>query len=130
MDSSRIIHRIIRAAAFLAMFAFSVRAAVLKIWWMYLAELPLMLLFLKLTPSLRCMENRVMFYLVSVLYLPMNLRAVILLWYTPEENIVWLALDIGLMILTLAAMFSAEQIAAGFITRLIWPRQYRSGGSD
>lgn len=72
-------------------------------------------------------ENLWMFVFSSVSLLPANIRFSVLISKWAEEELYWDSafMKIIITLLALHILFCMEQIILGFITRLLWRRQYK-----
>ena len=72
-------------------------------------------------------ENLWMFVFSSVSLLPANIRFSSLISQWTEEELYWDSafMKIIIALLALHILFCMEQIVLGFITRLLWRRQYK-----
>ena len=72
-------------------------------------------------------ENLWMFVCSSVSLLPANIRFSVLISQWTEEELYWDSafMKIVLFLIALHILFCMEQIILGFITRLLWRRQYK-----
>lgn len=72
-------------------------------------------------------ENLWMFVFSSVSLLPANIRFSILISQWAEEELYWDStfMKIIIFFIALHILFCMEQIILGFITRLLWQRQYK-----
>ena len=72
-------------------------------------------------------ENLWMFVFSSVSLLPANIRFSVLISQWAEEELYWDSafMKIIMLLIALHILFCMEQIILGFITRLLWRRQYK-----
>lgn len=72
-------------------------------------------------------ENLWMFVFSSISLLPANIRFSVLISQWAEKELYWDSafMKIIMLLITLHILFCMEQIILGFITRLLWRRQYK-----
>ena len=87
----------------------------------------LLFLLVAFLPVCEKRENLWMFVFSSVSLLPANIRFSVLISQWTEEKLYWnpAFMKIILFLIALHILFCMEQIILGFITRLLWRRQYK-----
>lgn len=87
----------------------------------------LLFLLVAFLPVCEKRENLWMFVFSSVSLLPANIRFSVLISHWTEEELYWDSafMKIILFLIALHILFCMEQIILGFITRLLWRRQYK-----
>ena len=87
----------------------------------------LLFLLVAFLPVCEKRENLWMFVFSSVSLLPANIRFSVLISHWAEEELYWDSafMKIILFLIALHILFCMEQIILGFITRLLWRRQYK-----
>lgn len=87
----------------------------------------LLFLLVAFLPVCEKRENLWMFVFSSVSLLPANIRFSVLISHWAEEELYWDSafMKIVLFLIALHILFCMEQIILGFITRLLWRRQYK-----
>lgn len=87
----------------------------------------LLFLLVAFLPVCEKRENLWMFVFSSVSLLPPNIRFSVLISHWAEEELYWDSafMKIILFLIALHILFCMEQIVLGFITRLLWRRQYK-----
>ena len=86
----------------------------------YFMLITALLAFVKLVPACRKRENLWMFFLVALCGIPVNVSLIV-------KYIFITSLPLGLLLnlLIFLAILSVEEIVMGYITRILWRRQYR-----
>lgn len=87
----------------------------------------LLFLLVAFLPVCEKRENLWMFVFSSVSLLPANIRFSVLISHWAEEELYWDStfMQIIVLLIALHILFCMEQIILGFITRLLWRRQYK-----
>lgn len=87
----------------------------------------LLFLLVAFLPVCEKRENLWMFVFSSISLLPANIRFSVLISQWAEEELYWDSTFMKIIILLIAlhVLFCMEQIILGFITRLLWRRQYK-----
>ena len=70
-------------------------------------------------------ENLWMFISVTLSVIPVNVIALLPFWRYGFEGVLDTIISIFILVLCYVALFSAEQLVMGVITRLIWKRQLK-----
>ncbi len=78
-------------------------------------------------PVCKKRENLWMFVFSSVSLLPANIRFSVLISQWAKEELYWESTFMKIIILLIALhiFFCMEQVILGFVTRLLWRRQYK-----
>ncbi len=104
--------------------------SLVSLFWAPALFVPLAILFLFVSvacfPAAHRRENLWMFFLAFPTMIPINIRLFLIFgeYLLPSET----ALRIVSSILAFCVLISVEEIVLGFITRMIWKRQYKWEG--
>lgn len=95
--------------------------------YILIGSVVLLFLLVAFLPVCEKRENLWMFVFSSVSLLPANIRFSVLISQWAEEELYWDStfMRIIVLLITLHILFCMEQIILGFITRLLWRRQYK-----
>ncbi len=95
--------------------------------YILIGSVVLLFLLVAFLPVCEKRENLWMFVFSSVSLLPANIRFSVLISQWAEEELYWDStfMQIIVLLITLHILFCMEQIILGFITRLLWRRQYK-----
>lgn len=95
--------------------------------YMLITSVIFLLLLVAFLPVCEKRENLWMFVFSSVSLLPANIRFSVLVSHWAEKILYWDSafMKIIVFLLALHILFCMEQIILGFITRLLWQRQYK-----
>ncbi len=95
--------------------------------YMLIGSVIFLFLLVAFLPVCEKRENLWMFVFSSISLLPANIRFSVLILQWAEEELYWDSafMKIIIFLIALHILFCMEQIILGFITRLLWRRQYK-----